>query len=658
MNEIRLNKLILRDFQGGSITLDAEGKDVFIYAANAGGKTRLVSAFSWLFFNKDALGRADFQIKNLDAQGEPTHGLEHTVSADLDVNGEPVSLRKVFKEKWTKKRGSADREFSGHTTEYFFNGVPIQEKDYLARIAEIAGDESRFRLLTSPMTFPALHWQKQRQLLLEICGDITDADVIASDEKLFPLTAILGKRTLDDHRKIVTARRSEINEAMEQLPIRIDEVRRSLPDVTGIDRKAAETDAQRLDAALNDAKMRLQGVNTGGAIADLSKRLSGLNADLRAMEDKHRSGSLATLNRLNQQISEVDAKVNASRRRMAAIDADLKAKDAQHIRLNSDLSDLRNKWTTVDGWPFKDSISDTCPACGQALPSDRVQEARDKALASFNSDKAEKLGDIDRRGHSLKDQRDKLRAEIEALGKERETLSEVLPGYEESLKVLTGDRDALKEGSADFSEIPGRSDILDEIDALEGQIQDEREGKAGDLEKIKTEVTAAELGLRNAKAKVDLFVQREKGDKRITELMAEEKRLAAEFEMLEGELFLIETFIRTKTAMLTDRINSKFTLIKWKLFENLVNGGVQEICQATIGGVPFDSGLNSAGRTQAGVEIVSVLQGHFGLSAPLWLDNRESCTEIPPVKCQVISLYVSPEDKVLRVEMVRERMAA
>ena len=43
----------------------------------------------------------------------------------------------------------------------------------------------------------------------------------------------------------------------------------------------------------------------------------------------------------------------------------------------------------------------------------------------------------------------------------------------------------------------------------------------------------------------------------------------------------------------------------------------------------------------------------------IWLDNRESCTEIPAMKGQVISLYVSPEDKTLRVETVRkERRAA
>lgn len=266
MREIRLNKLSLRDFQGGTVTLSANGENVSIFVANAGGKTRLVSAFSWLLFNKDALGRSDFEIKNLDVQGEAAHGLEHTVEAELDIDGQTITLKKIYKEKWAKKRGSANREFTGHTTEFAIDGVPVQEKDYNARIVEMTGDESRFRLLTSPTTFaalPALPTLKdpthnQRSILFEICGDLSDADVIASSEKLLPITVMLGKRTLDDHRKIVTARRSEINKEIERIPVRIDEVRRGLPDVSGLDRKSSEQAVQHFENALNDARLRLQ----------------------------------------------------------------------------------------------------------------------------------------------------------------------------------------------------------------------------------------------------------------------------------------------------------------------------------------------------------------------------------------------------------------
>jgi hypothetical protein len=85
MKQIRLQRLSLRDFQGGTFTLDANGEDVSVFGDNAAGKTRLASAFSWLLFDKDSLGRSDFEIKNINAQGESEHGLEHSVEAVLEI---------------------------------------------------------------------------------------------------------------------------------------------------------------------------------------------------------------------------------------------------------------------------------------------------------------------------------------------------------------------------------------------------------------------------------------------------------------------------------------------------------------------------------------------------------------------------------------------
>lgn len=149
-----------------------------------------------------------------------------------------------------------------------------------------------------------------------------------------------------------------------------------------------------------------------------------------------------------------------------------------------------------------------------------------------------------------------------------------------------------------------------------------------------------------------MFTRREQGERRIEELKIIEKQLSAEFEKLEQELFLTELFIRTKVSMLSERINSKFEIVKWKLYDVQVNGALSECCVATVNGIPFDAGLNSGGRTQAGMDIIRTLQRHFQMKAVTWVDNREGCTEIPSMECQVISLYVSPDDKKLRVETV------
>src|SRR5690606_8908659 len=137
--------------------------------------------------------------------------------------------KKVYREKWTKKRGAVRAEHTGHTTDHFIDSVPVKKGEYEAFIEEIA-DEQLFRLLTDPRYFnEVMKWQDRRKILLEVCGDISDADVIASKSELAELPAILAGRTIDQHRKVVLARRKEINDELERIPVRIDEAERSKP---------------------------------------------------------------------------------------------------------------------------------------------------------------------------------------------------------------------------------------------------------------------------------------------------------------------------------------------------------------------------------------------------------------------------------------------
>ena len=227
---MKILSLKLTNFKGiRDFTLDAQGDNVSIYGDNATGKTTLFDAFLWLLFGKDSQNKKDFDIKTLDPAGQALSGLDHEVEGIFEVKGQRLTLKKSFKEKWTKKRGAVIAEFTGHTTDHYIDGVPVPEKDYTAKIAEIA-QEDIFKLLTNPGYFnEKLKWQDRRKILLEVCGDLTDAEVIASSESLSKLPTILGNRKLEDHRKVMAARRAEINKELEKIPVRIDEATKALP---------------------------------------------------------------------------------------------------------------------------------------------------------------------------------------------------------------------------------------------------------------------------------------------------------------------------------------------------------------------------------------------------------------------------------------------
>ena len=126
--------------------------------------------------------------------------------------------------------------------------------------------------------------------------------------------------------------------------------------------------------------------------------------------------------------------------------------------------------------------------------------------------------------------------------------------------------------------------------------------------------------------------------------------MASEFEKLEQQIYLSEQFIRTKVDMLQAKINSKFRMARFKLFNVLVNGGLEETAETTYKGVPYSSALNKGARINVGLDIIRTLSEYYGFEPPILVDGAEAFTHLLRLKSQMITLHVSEKDKSLRVE--------
>lgn len=655
---MKLLKLTLKNFKGiQQFTLDTQGKNVDIYGDNATGKTTLFDAFTWLLFGKDSQNRVAFQVKTLGPDGEPEHGLEHAVEATLQLaSGKQITLKKVFSEKWTKKRGSTTAEFSGHTTDHYIDGVPVKKSEYDAKIAEIA-DENIFRLLTDPTYFnQQLHWQKRRELLLEVCGDVSDAEVIASKKELSKLADILGNRTIEQHRKVIQVRMKEINKELERIPVRIDEVQRGLPNIDDISNPAElPNDIARLREKLRTKQEELAQAKAGGQVAEKTKQLRMLEAEILELEKQCRAKYETEIQEKRESLKSVQEEYFELMAAISGMEKSLELRHEELASIDNKITTLRAKWHEENNKQFEFEQNDICPACGQKLPEEKLQEARGRALAEFNRQKAEKLEAISADGKQLKAHADAIRTEIEQLStkiaearKELqsreivvERLKDTIQNLEQKLKYATANDDTFK--AKYFEKINLEKEIL--------TLQEDNAETIASIQKEIDEISTDIAALEQAAARLEA---RKNGEKRIEELKAEERKLAAEYEELEQQLYLTEEFIRTKVQLLEDKINSKFKLARFKLFEVQVNGAISETCETTYNGVPY-SNLNNGARLNIGLDIINTLAEHYDFAPPVWLDNAESVTDILPTRGQQIRLVVSEKDKKLRVELAENK---
>lgn len=657
MKTLRLNRLTLANFKGiRNFTLEPNGADCMVYGANEAGKTSLVDAYQWLLFGRDSQNRADFGIKTLDQNSQPITGLDHEVEAVFDLNGRQLTLRRVFAEKWTKKRGSATATFTGHETTYFIDGVPCKEKEYQDRVAIIA-DEATFRLLTDPYHFNRnLSWQERRRILLEVCGYISDQEVISSDHSLSKLPSILAGRSMDDYRKIVQARMSKINQELKEIPTRIDEATRALPDVPDIDEAELQSQLKALSDQLAAKQAVLAQVSSGGSVAEARVALREYEAEIQRLRNEQarkQAERQAEIRKAffdaQEKLRQIEAERNMAVRRLSIL-----ALEIEH--LDAEIADLRKRWHERHQEEFVFTQDSTCPTCGRPLPEEYLAEAREKALANFNLAKAQHLEEITDAGKRRRAERDTMAAERNELVTKLAEFEEQIAEAKAEAERLEADSDALAiQWAKSVEEDPAFVALLRKKDEMEAEIARLQAGSQEAVVKTSREIDGLRIRINGPKTHLVLLQTRKAGLIRIEQLKAQEKALAAEYERLEGELYLCEQFVRTKVNLLEDRINSKFRYARFKLFETQVNGGIAETCVTLYKGVPYPD-LNGAAKVQIGLDIIKTLSEHYGFRAPIFVDERESISELPPVGSQVISLVVSPQDKALRVEIDKDTL--
>lgn len=643
---MKLTKLELLNFKGlKAFTIHFNG-DVIIRGDNATGKTTVFDSVCWLLFGKDSLDRADFEIKTLD-RGEPIHKVNHEVTGTFTLDeGGTVELKRVYREKYSSPRGG-EVTMTGHTTDYFVDGVPKKEKEYKEIVNSLV-DENIFKLITNPLYFNETYsWQNRRKLLLEMCGDISDEDVIAEYSELKALTDILSGHSVDDHRKVVAAKKSAINKELDMIPVRIDEALRGKPtidtprDVLIQEISLATTTLETLEA---DKALLVNGhavVDTRAELRDVQRRLIARESELQMEYKKQSALKSNEYDMVVSELNNLSSKVENTKHRL-----DTSNRDIQHIE--SVINELMHQRQQINADAFVMDIDEACPTCGQKLPAEQIQAAREKAETKFNLRKSKQLEELNQ-SIELKQQDIENIKKRDAGLEPIETLEALIKAKELVKQTITDEIGQLTAPVLDDDSI--YADLKTEEFMLQMKLDESNTDHSEEIADIDKRIATTKEHRFNLETELNKYEEAKRIDSRVAELESQQAELAAEKSKLDEASYLMDEFVKAKVNMLEDVINSRFKLARFKMFNVMLNGNVEECCETTYKGVPYRS-MNNAARINIGLDIINALTSYFKVNAPVFIDNAEAVTEFVPVNSQTIKLIVDESEPQLVVKEV------
>lgn len=640
--KIILKELNLKNFKGIKDLSIKFNDNTKIKGANATGKTTIFDAYSWILWDKDSLNRKDFNIKPIDEKGNSKQGIESTVSGVIEVDDQELKLSKTYKEVWTKKRGQIKETFTGHTTDYYINYVPVKKSEYNEKISEII-EEKEFNLLSNPLYFnQILDKKERREILFTLIDEVSFEELIKVNKDLKDLD--LENYSVDELRSMAKASSKKINDEIKSIPARIDELENSKNDynfeVIEKKRKTIESELDKIDDKLaNTNKLSEE-------ITKLNSKINELENEKRSIKNKNEeefrkaqevldSKFYERQNKFNQSKYDLEAKLNALKNELNSFNSDLKFKENEKEKINLEIEELRNKWIEVNNSEFNGSL--ICPTCNREFEEHKKEEI----LEHFNLNKSKELEDISKKASDLK-------SELSIKDEYIKELKNSILQNEKDVEVLNKKIESLEEFSEE-KEIAERKDISNELKTIDEEIQkitkELEQFSVGDNTKLLEDKKELRKNLDEI---ISLLGQKDNNaniDTRINELKDKEKTLAKKYEEQQYVLYLCDEYTKTYTELIQDNVNNLFDYVSFKLFDTQVNGSIVETAEVTVNGVPY-SDVNNAGKINAGLDVINTLSKNLDKQVPIFIDNAESVNELRKTQAQTVELIVS-EDKEL-----------
>ena len=612
-----------------------------IMAKNGKGKSTIATAYLWCLFNCD-YELKDNPVVRREIDGVSVDDMDTSVELTLDVDGKEITMKKVQVRTYNKdKTGYKD------DNSYYINDVRKNLKDFNAYLDV---DMNVFKMCSNVNAFLNQKPAEMREYLFSLVGDVTDLDIASQKAELTELVPLLDKYTTEELSAMNKATKTKITKDLPILDGQIKEKERDIQIKSDID----TSDLELLRNSLKD-----QSADCVAKQTDNDKLLAEYdNASANILDLKFKQGDLSrkankeninARREIEDKISDKKFLVRQTEKTIDDCENQIDSGKHHSVVLNESIESYRNLYKNTHSLKFDESNL-VCSYCGQEYPEDKKEQIK----ADFESKKATEIEKITNLGNNAKSELDKENETIASLENE-------LVEHRKNLEMLNT---AIADLEKQSSELPQEIDVSDteEYKALEQQIAEKEQAmhKANDISAVKAELKSQETALRQQLSECERKIAEsntEKDEQRLEELRAEQRTQEQNKTNAEKILDLLDELDKAKNETLSDSINSRFSLVKWKLFELNKSGGYKSVCIPTVNGKSILTTMSNKGNRILGrVDICNSIQKISGMSVPIILDDSESLDSTNQKKVaemvdsQLIMLIVNDSEKLEIVE--------
>ena len=635
MKKIVIKSIELQNFKAtNSRAIELPQSGISCQGFNGSGKSTTLEAINFVF-------GVSYEAERIINQQTKTNSTVKLVLSVVESGKESeITLQRTLIPTLNERK-----KITSSSSEYRINDEIVKASAYSTFINQLF-NTNEWRALLNPAQVPFL--KNARSYLLSVCGAPTEKQYM---DEHFPELTKMVDTDFDTWEK-------RESEAIKQLGKRINEMPGKISELSALLTPVESIDTTGIHERLEEIRTILRGVDTDNASReDAYNRIACEAQELRSQAQKLRNEAtlkIAEANKqanqvvydteialqiwqqekakLTRQFDSVKAEMNQARHEQADKERQLAESVAQIQIIANECREIGSRVPQADG---------NCTLCGKWC-----SDLQSKGLEAAISANTQELDRTKRKGRNEVARRDQLQADVEAINKKID-----------GLQAMEHEVEARINAMGEAPRAPERKVIESTAESVAlNKKADELEAKASEIIKGNTltlahkptelvdEMTQLNEKLFKAKSVATAQAQNEKIETRIKELQDEQQQLTISQLQHQKNIAMLKDFYKSYADSVTTQANAVFsnTGFEVRLYEiNMGNDKGNPVFQAMKDGSTNLSTAESAIFWKLFVE--RVLSVHFGVIAPILMDNTEAIDSTEKLKSehQVIAARVA-----------------